>query len=500
MKNLFFILSVGLTICWLTSCEEQEELTLAEFYDSYFIGDVYLSVDREIFFDGDAPVKFSATAFDDFENEIKNFDYDIVTNEGDTLDGKTFKPESTSRTTFRAVVNGISSESIKVDYVNTSEIEFIDLAYEGSNFLTTNPWSVTGDFILTTVVDATVFTYDITKSSIPLVISDGTSTIQRTGFKFAEAGSYTVHAEFNGVKSNSFEFTVREENEYEELEFPIVYHCINFSPLVREVDRAIASYNRIFNNTNVTLDKNDLTDQWENPNWINAGMKFKLAEADEEGNKLANPGIHIINTNRIDSEEQLFEVMQNNFWNSNKYINIFLSDEYEFISVSQPFLRGAKLDGLVTRGIDDGGGNDALQYISNGSEPFNSNTMGQFWGLYNTYECKDDYCDDTFSYNVSEKYKAFCVTAGGVLFDCRGQINDGGLYYQARDCSSGGREQEFSLKNIMDDGIDDKEADTTEGGTELTAKRMREFITYDQRERMRTVIENSPFRPTPLNN
>lgn len=498
MNNFIFSILLVITICFLTSCEEQEPLSLSEFYDSYLIGNVYLTVDKEVFFEGDPPVEFSATATDDFENEITNFDYIIVTSDGDTLEDRTFKPDKTSRTTFRAIVNDISSEPVKVDFVNTSEIEFIDLTYEGSHYLTTNDWSVTGDFILTTVIDATVFTYDVTKSNIPLKISDGTSTTMRNGLSFEEAGTYSVVAEFNGVKSNTIEFEVRAEKEYEEIELPIVFHCINYSPQVREVDRALKSYNNIFNNSNVTLRKNDLSDQWENPNWVNASMSFTLANEDEDGNMLANAGIHLINTTDITSQQQLEREIRNNLWEPKKFINIFLTDDYEYIYASQPFLSRVRLEGLATRGIDDGSAGD-FHYISNGTEPFNSNTMGQFWGLYNTYECEDDYCNDTFDYSVDQKFKAFCTNAAGELGGCGGD-NDGGVHFQAKDCTSEDDQQVFSLKNIMDDGKNDKDADTTEGGTELTPRRMREYLTFDQRERMRVVIENAPLRPTPFNN
>lgn len=501
MKN-FTLKYIGLLFLGLifNSCEEQDELSLSEFYDSLLIGNIELTVDKNVFFDGDPPVEFSARAWDDFETEVKNFDFVIISSEGDTLDGRTFKPDRTSRTTFRAIVNDIQSEVVTVDYVKTSEIDFIDLAYEGSQFLTTNSWSITGDFILTTIIDATVFSYDITKSNIPLKISNGVTTTQRSGLKFDEPGSFEVFAEFNGVKSESISFEVRAEKEYDEIELPIVYHSINFSPLVREVNRALESYNNIFSNGNIVLAGNDLTNQWENPNWVSAQMKFTLATEDEDGNTLENPGIHFVNTRNITNEEELMDVIKENIWNPNEYINIFLTDDFEYIDATRPFLTGARLDGLQSRGFDDGSFSDVIQFISNGTNPYNSITMGKFWGLYKTFECNEDFCDDTFNYKVDQKFKEFCRNAAGQLFDCRGLVNSGGLYFQAKNCSGSNEGQLFSIKNIMDDDIDDGDADTTEGGTELTSKRMREFITFDQRERMRVVIGNAPLRPTPFNN
>ncbi len=473
----------------LVACAEEEELGLDIFYDSYKIDKIEITVDRDIFFEGDDPVVFSARAIDRTENPVELFDFKLVVNNTDTLPDKTFIPTESGQYTIRAVANELESNIVRIWYVLESDIRELNLSYEGYTNLTTNPWSVVGDFSLFTKING--IPVDVTKSAIPFVVSDGSQTIQRDGLSFSTPGTKTVRASFNGVESESIVFNVREEKDYEIVTLPIVYHYINKTPNESEIQRAIDSYNRIFNNQNIRLNDNELVNQWENPNWVDARLNFVLAETDPDGNALPFLGSRVINTmSTLESEQELLDVIRSNNWDPNKYINVYVTDDIFYEDATRPILDGENLQGLTSLNSENvTDSRNKLNFISNTNDPYNSNMLGKYLGLYQPGMCTEDYCDDTFSY--SSTYRPFGGTGG---------VNDGGRYNIADDCSvaSVNNPTVFYIKNIMDDQIRDVDIADPETGN-LTAERIREVITFDQRERMRTVIDHAINRPTAKN-
>jgi hypothetical protein len=541
MKNIILLLAISL---FTLSCDDEERYGLEDFYDAYLIDDIFLEADKTIFFDGDPPVNFIVRANEEStENDIFYFDARIVVDNKDTLEGKEFLPTESGRYNIKAVVNNLESNVIAVDYIDKKDISSIKLEYLGYDQLTTYPWSRTGDFILTGTLQGSPRIVNLSKSTIPVTFTDGSSTITREGHHFDAAGTYDAYVEVNGLRSETHTFTVREQKEYEELSFPIIYHFINKAPDQLELERAIKSYNEIFANENIVLNRVFLVNQWENPSWVNANMKFELAANDPEGNALENPGVNLVSAfgdDEIENQEDLFTFIKKTNWDQNKYINIYVGDFNIPISASLPILEAEKLIGLKTADSDEIFDNDTLNYLWNGNIIYNSNTMGQYWGLYPTFQCDpangceipiydcrlgddvgpnqgltgaifngeyqefeldnscaDDYCEDTFPYKT--RYTPFHNGLGVPDLAVVGDTLDGACYLVARDCRADIEEEgmEFYLKNIMDDwGLDQNFIGEN---NQLSPRRIRNVITYDQRERMRFVIDHAINRPTPRN-
>lgn len=468
MKRLFPYTYL-LFLLLLSSCEDNHPVGFEDFYDSYRIANIYLEADREFVFDGDDPVTFIMRANDDFENDIYHFGAVLIVNNTDTLDGLTFLPEKSGQYNVQAHVNNLLSNVVPIKYIDKNDIKSLSLDYQGYDHLTTNPWSVTGDFIITGEVDGFLAKVDLSKSSIPVKFSNGFSTIQRAGVHLNEPGEWMANAAFNGLISESIKFIVREEKEYSPITFPVIYHFINSNPNIDEINRALASYNEIFNNNNIVLNSVFLVNQWENPNWVNAKMNFELVETDPQGNNLEQKGIHTITTagnNPVDTKEKLHQIISENNWNPNEYINIYVGGAGLFPDASLPILEESSLPGLFTKDSDAIGNRDSLDYIYNGTNVYNSNTLGKYFGLYPTYSCDEsegctlpiydcrfsnsnqsvsyeefnvgnscmeDWCDDTYSY--VKRYTPFFDGPGVVDLAVTGDTLVGACYLLARDCS-----------------------------------------------------------------
>lgn len=487
INYIFAFLSLSLLLLF-GACAEEEIYGLDEFYDSFKIDKIYLNVDRNIFFEGDAAVEFTATAQDRVETPVELFDYVLVVNDQDTLPGKTFLPDESGQYRVKAISNELESNELRVWFVKEADIQELNLSYDGYSILTTEPWSLAGDFTLTTSING--FPVDITKSSVPLIDQTGRSFTIEKPIYFSEPGSYKIKAGFNNRTSEAFDFIVRPAKSYEVITIPIVYHFINRSPDVNEINRAISSYNRIFNNDDIVLSSNPLVNQWENPNWVNASVRFEMIKENPQGEPFE--GYRVINTGneRIDTKEELVDLVRENNWDPNKYLNVYVSnDPYNISFGVLPTLADTVVVGLNSLGSDGGQNEELPPFIYNHSTIYNSNTLGQALGLYNTSDCIDDFCDDTYSY-LSRK-KPF----DGVV----GAVNDGGNYFIANDCDDLSSESKvFYVKNIMaDSGVDEDFADPNTGV--LTDMRIREVITQDQRERIRAVINYAINLPTPRN-
>ncbi|NNF35398.1 MAG: hypothetical protein HKN68_14910 [Saprospiraceae bacterium] len=519
-KHIIYILLIIGTL----SCEDEIEYGFDEFYDAYLVDEIYLEADKSIFFDGDDPVEFTVRSNEEStEIDIFYFDAVIVVNDTDTLEGKTFLPTESGRYTFKAVVNNLESNVIPVDYVDRKDISTLSFEYEGYDLLTTHPWSKAGDFILNGTLNGSPRIVDFTKSSIPIKFSDGSSTIERRDYRFSQPGTFEAWAEVNGMKTNSITFTVREKKEYEPIEMEIIFHYIKSDPVHSEIERAIASYNEIFTNPSPKQVGTFLSNQWENPNIVNTNMSFRLATQTPDGNTLATPGVRSATApaEDITTVEQLYDIVKLNNWDPNKYINIYVGPLSIPPSASLPVLEQERLTGLKTADSDEVFGNDTLNYIFNGDTPYNSNMLGRFWGLYSNYDevnnfpvpgsncpgivqavqtsfsingmCMDDFCSDTYSY--LSRSAPFFDAIGVHDLAVVGDTIPSECFQIARDCN--GSSTIFKVKNIMDDPGVDKEF--VDNNAQLTARRTRNEITYDQRERMRFVIDHAINRPTPRN-
>jgi hypothetical protein len=223
-----------------------------------------------------------------------------------------------------------------------------------------------------------------------------------------------------------------------------------------------------------------------NPNAVNCYIKFVLAVTPPSGHKLSSPGFNLITTDDGEYPELTLTAFQKleeeNAWPPNQYINIWLASGYnfEFPSIQQneagsfdarglvysPFIeKGFLLEGLSNIGANPKDPDPATLshgiLLRSGSVLFAHpdyiiNRMGYYLGLFDTmsFACllEGDFCPDTQIPDLTQSLLPFAKAT-----TCEGSS--------------------FPLTNHMSIG-----------------RRYTNF-TYDQRTRMRFVLEHGLYRP-----
>lgn len=295
-------------------------------------------------------------------------------------------------------------------------------------------------------------------------------------------GEYDIYVQSGAAQSNSVVITAREDIEYPELSIPVVFHIGHFNEVVgtgnnlsqAAIQGAIARLNNAFaNNTGST-----------NPNAVDMKITFRLAQYDREGLPMAEPGInrqditpwdigqnsgHEINNPTIpwgsaqDKELGIYEFYEwasDSFWDPREYKNIWISNmsdanfatwyktvnEGDVIGIEQsPSDSPVKTQDYLQPYVD------LLAIKPNRIHDYTiTHEMGHALGLKHTFiysyqSCEvTDYAPDTYSYI------------------------DGGAYTPCKSDNKGSLKQDSFMDYLGD----------------------RNTFTYDQRTRVRSVIEH----------
>lgn len=272
-------------------------------------------------------------------------------------------------------------------------------------------------------------------------------------FKTNIAGNYTVWAEVNSIKSNEIILIARPPEEYTAIEFKVVFHIINSNVLSDDIDKVMEQLNTTFRTPLENLD----------PNAVDTFLQFKLAENDPNGNTLEEKGI---TRHQVDPEYTIrFEDwMWDIYWDPDYYINIWVGDTGSTSSYGNYPVTGCSstIIGISCNDSDNVNYLHGIAMTTNHIEYNRSNLisheMGHFFGLKHAFNdnCNSDsdYCLDTPNYN-REYYDS----------------NSTGIYRESCDG------MKYRSWSIMDYYQQEKSFS----------------ITYDQRKRLRTIIDNSKW-------
>ena len=285
-------------------------------------------------------------------------------------------------------------------------------------------------------------------------------------------------ASYQGLESTVRKVDLRPvpEDVFEPITVPVIFHVVVPESMAHaytsihaeDVQKLIDRANRVF--------KNDIIHA---PSSIDSKITFELATHDSWGNELEEKGIH-----RVDvSDETIITsyIKTSLIWDTDRYLNIYIS-EFEDTQTSLPAYildNGAQLDMEYIRKVSNVSNATFYYYydVSIGITKSNFYSMvsngfgledllGKFYGLYPSFRgdswgAKDDFCDDTYtSANVYMSLEKW--TYQGTDENGRSIKNGNEIYYNSY--------------NIMD------------------AYSPANTITYDQVKRIRTVIDNCPFR------
>lgn len=356
------------------------------------------------------------------------------------------------------------------------------LIADGISTLTLNPmlyqpYKIQTDDGRDTIVYGKIPVDRLAEGTVQYFLEDGTplkeGKYRTTDLSKSEQGFYVTA---NGLKSDVFKVSIREpfaEDAYETITYPVVFHLIQDKTKVelgQGVGADIVNYafNTIYNCFARTAAFS--------PNGADTKIRFRLAEYDPNGRKMEEKGINRYSLSTSDLNNLNPEKIKNNpkiCWDYKRYLNIWIVENMgNSVSTPHYILNTADLNqiqgvsfeqlsleeiekqeySLTDIGLIYGARDFAIEDVGYPTQ------MGKFFGLLDTENQKEDYCEDTFAYNT---YKEPWNTAleGS---NSRLKISTDGLIF-------------YSV-NIMD------------------ASSYKNTISMDQVKRIRTITENCPHR------
>ena len=381
------------------------------------ISTINLSVDKEVGIIGQDTFTMMAQALDDVFSPIEGLEYDYYVDDV-LLPSNQFIPMEEGEFVLTARYDGIRSKLKKVKALSLTEnIDEFELKYNGNLFLTTHEWSVTGPFSY--VVRKEGLLYEFESDEIPMYIN---GNLISTGgpYHFDEAGVYMVHAELDGKVSNEIKLQVRDQVDYPLVEIPIIFHSYNVPSNLLFFDQLIDTLNASFNDVDHTREQ--VIAGTVNPNAVDMRVRFKLAETAPQGFFINGTGHQILDIegNPETLDYNAFKRIQDqNTWDEEKYINIWLTDAIDFDPpegyvlitgmTSRPVLKSEVVKGLMTSSEDTLGVTHSIilypsQLKIHGD--YIVRMMGTYFGLFGSisFGCLDegDYCADTPKFDFSK--------------------------------------------------------------------------------------------------
>lgn len=276
-------------------------------------------------------------------------------------------------------------------------------------------------------------------------------------------GNYLIHTAISGMKREVV-FRARPVETFPVVEIPVIFHIIHRGEPIGEgrnlTDEQVVA---IFNNLN--KDFRNMKGS-EDPNAVDTFIQFKLATVDPDGIPLESPGIERIqapfNQSNISFRD---EWLWDYFWDPDFYINIWVgttSDGYSWGTF--PYLDCDHLiPGLSCAQTNDAPGLQGAILNTQAAGPLSSvlaHEIGHVLGLPHTFtrnhmcNAYDDYCEDTPAYDLDDN-ENFSVQQS-LFRGCNGEV--------------------FESHNYMDYYVS------------------RNTFTYDQRARMRHVLQYGKWR------
>jgi predicted Zn-dependent protease len=318
----------------------------------------------------------------------------------------------------------------------------------------------------------TVWDFDdneVNLNMFQLIVNDITYA-RLTNIPISDPGEIRVQLIAHGTKSNVIRIMSREDIAIPTNTLPIIFHIVhNGDPLGSIENRAASDVQNELALINDAYDNTHNLNSTKGLNAVDSYIQFELASKDPDGAILAEKGIHRMQVSRnifetfgVNTTQFMFDYM----WDPNQYINVFVLKVDGYYSYSYfPTLLNRPLPGVFSTSD----ANFELNYfygIMYNQRHFNSansvlaHELGHFLGLEHSwvdeslFSCfNSDYVNDTQDYiNTSSSLD------DEFRFDCK--------------------HKRFLSTNFMDYNIGNYNS-----------------FTFDQRERMHTVIDNALFFP-----
>jgi len=460
-KTLKSAIYFGIFCSFLTlSCTESDIVDATEFYEIGNVDDIFITVSSEFYVEGGDPISLNAFARDELNEVITNISVQYEVN-GERIEGNTFVPDKTGVFRVNAVIPEIDifSPTVVIFGIYEDGLADAQLLYGGPPFLTNNPWSLPQDFFLQieAIVDGEPrffrrkFNEVFMEGDIPLNFE----------VPINDAGIYSFYAKIGNTRSKVVDITVRQEPEIANIEMPVIVHNLGGAIDVR-VNEVLIEVNEFLSNTHVSRLLRD------NPNKVSTGISLFPVEFDPQGRKLDYIGLNsVIESAENLSSADLQTLAQDNYWNPNKYINIYITDR--FLSPTIPVsLLGARLDGAET--LEQEPNNPLFNPMFIWDRIWSPDQIAHEFGHFMTL------------HNIND---LLCIGDGDFLLD---------TYAYTKEANPDAADMEYIIDRC--DDIDIIESNVM---SEIINVSWRQIFTYDQRERMLEVIEYGLFLPSPKN-
>ncbi|MFD1096175.1 M43 family zinc metalloprotease [Salegentibacter chungangensis] len=237
--------------------------------------------------DGIDEVTFEVEAFDVESNPIPDVDYELYVN-NELAESNSFSTTQTGEYIFFATVDELKSNHITVNVIDPQNalVSWVSLEVDNrliiangtsASNLKINFYDENGDEVRD--VNYRILANDVNYGS--------------QEFRTNVSGKYNLMVTVDHLRSNIIEIEARPERDYEEISIPVVFHIVHFGEPVGSGSNLSAS------NIISMLEKlnmgfsNQLNSQ--NANAVDTFIRFRLATLDENGSLLPEPGIDRIN-------------------------------------------------------------------------------------------------------------------------------------------------------------------------------------------------------------
>ena len=318
---------------------------------------ISITADREVAILGFEPINLTALAKDRVLQPIEGVEFEFLL-DGVPIPDNVFVPTETGSFILRARAGEVTSMvGVKVFVYSLEEIELLRLQYRGNNYLTTQPWSISGPFFHEITIGTRV--HELQSEAFNF-FEDGVEVEQQSEFQYSEAGMHTYHSTFNGSRTNEIKIEVRPEKEYPLLEIPIVFHTYGVDATPGQLADLIDTLNASFNQESQSIER--VRNGFVNPNAVDMRLRFLLASEAPDGKRLDGLGLNVIKEDNIVpvvEDEKFYELVTEHQWDFEKYVNVWMfnslsidtEDEMLWFSdfrgvFPKPMVLGDKIDGL----------------------------------------------------------------------------------------------------------------------------------------------------------
>jgi hypothetical protein len=370
------------------------------------------------------------------------------------------------RVSFISKVGDIISNPLEIEVINPFNfIKSIELSFSDS---TNNPFAVAGK----TQYDFNYKIVGVDNSEINLKAELRIQDVKQQGFEnilISSSGQLKAEVVAYGKKSNALVINSRSDISYPKVRIPLIFHILpNYTQIEtvseQQLKNTINLLNQAYSNTYLTSQSNK-----KSSSAVNVGIEFYPAVNSIDGTPLVEKGIHRIPDNRSSINYPTtngdVNFLFNQMWDPTQYLNVFVSKIEGPAGgfAYYPLVENFSLPGIGNVPLGTKLNYPYVSVIGYGmTDPTDvyvlAHEIGHMLGLYHSHRPSVASCPYELDY---------CPDTDGVILN----RNIVGLIHE--NCNN---------QKTLDYDF-------------MSYVSIKNSFTFDQRERVRRVLEHNPFLP-----